>query len=363
MPPGCRLDRMRRGKPRQKYGLWRNAGLACALKRGLASAALGGFERGVDDVGDSKDLRKRLDALNRQALPERQGSGADVEGIRRKLRRHARQDRPRPPESIVYRRDIPRSEVAEERPRVRSGRHVVLEDAVGGVEVRVLDGGRAYVIVEPLNKHGDAWEPFCSTLRDGLLNERSSLQQRISAACGSVCSRPEDVMFMDLESTGLAGTPLFLIGVMVWAEQGLVVRQYFARDYSEERAVISLFLQHLAEHKLLVTFNGKSFDLPYVRVRAAATGIPFVADAAHFDLLHECRRVWGRVLPDCRLQTLESRICGRARHSDIPGNEIPAAYHEFVRTQNAVEIVEILRHNVLDLATLAELMVKLPALA
>ncbi|MHC5033463.1 MAG: ribonuclease H-like domain-containing protein, partial [Planctomycetota bacterium] len=170
-----------------------------------------------------------------------------------------------------------------------------------------------------------------------------------------------DLIFLDLEATGLAGTPLFLVGTMVWEDEGFVVRQYFARDYSEERAVISLFLGVVARKRLLVSFNGKSFDLPYVRVRAAANGLPFEVNLAHFDLLHECRRVWRHALPDCRLQTLESHICGRHRHSDIPGAEIPDAYHEFVRTGNAAEIVEILDHNLLDLATLADLMVRLPA--
>ena len=166
---------------------------------------------------------------------------------------------------------------------------------------------------------------------------------------------------MDLESTGLAGTPLFMIGVMTWEDGGLVVRQYFARDYSEERAVIGLFLAMLKGKELLVSFNGKSFDVPYVRVRAAATGLRLESAPAHLDLLHASRRAWKHVLPNCKLQTLEARICGRVRHGDIPGADIPDAYHTFVRTTNAYQMVRVLEHNRLDLITLADLLVRLPA--
>ncbi|OPZ84518.1 MAG: hypothetical protein BWY76_01808 [bacterium ADurb.Bin429] len=167
---------------------------------------------------------------------------------------------------------------------------------------------------------------------------------------------------MDLETTGLAHSPLFLIGAMVWDGGDFVIRQYLARHYGEEAAVTALFLDLACEKRLFVSFNGKSFDLPYVRTRAAACGIPCALDAAHLDLLHECRRAWKGHLPNCKLQTLEQHICGRPpRVGDIPGAEIPEAYHAYVRTGHSGQMAQIIRHNLMDLVTLAELLVKLPA--
>ena len=308
-------------------------------------------------MGDPSDIRKRIEALNREALPP---ESADARGIRRKLQRAARERTEPPADAVVYRRDLPRSSGPLEHHRPTISRHVVLEEAVDGAEVDVPPHGKAFQIVDHLAEHDYDWEPLFHDFRAQMLGEGSSLRTRLRRFCDPTGWTPADVVFMDLESTGLAGTPLFLIGTMGWEDGGLVVRQYLARDYSEERAVIRLFLDLLTGGRLLVTFNGKSFDLPYVRVRAAATGLRFAADVAHLDLLHECRRAWRHALPDCRLQTLERRICGRPRMGDIPGEQIPAAYHEYVRTGNAAEIVDILRHNVLDLVTLAELMVKLP---
>jgi uncharacterized protein YprB with RNaseH-like and TPR domain len=77
----------------------------------------------------------------------------------------------------------------------------------------------------------------------------------------------------------------------------------------------------------------------------------------HCDLLHHARRRWGGKLPDCRLQTLERHILRRRRSNDIPGRDIPAVYHDFVRTSDAWLIRAVLHHNALDLVTLLQLSV------
>jgi uncharacterized protein YprB with RNaseH-like and TPR domain len=234
-----------------------------------------------------------------------------------------------------------------------------LEDAGPGAEVEAPDGGRAYLIQTRLDEAAGEGAALWTPCGEALVRAEAGLRARIEAACGAEGAFVEDVLLLDLETTGLASTPLFLIGALVWEGGEPVVQQWFARDYSEERAVISLFLKGLRRKKLLVSFNGRTFDLPYVRVRAAANGLPFRVGIPHLDMLPECRRAWRRVLPDCRLQTLESRVCGRARPFDIPGSEIPDAYHAFVRTGNAAQIVRIVQHNMMDLVTLAELMVRL----
>jgi uncharacterized protein YprB with RNaseH-like and TPR domain len=306
------------------------------------------------------DLKKRIDALNRGPIPERDALGADVDGIRRRLRKMQAGGDRRGKDAILFRRDLPRAEPARSRRRFANDRIVRLEEETAGVERPASQSGKAYVIERSFDASSETWGPLCTAFAERVGRDGSPLRRHIAAACGAVPVRPQDVLFMDLETTGLAATPLFLIGTMTWEGAGLTVRQFFARDYSEEGGVIAHFAQAGRGKKLLVSFNGKSFDLPYVRVRAAAVGVPFHLDAEHLDLLHVCRRIWRDVLPNCRLQTLESRICGRMRHSDIPGSEIPEAYHEYVRTGNAVEMLDVLAHNQQDLLTLAELMVKLP---
>lgn len=242
---------------------------------------------------------------------------------------------------------------------------VVLEEAVDGTVVE-SDQGKVFVVESPVAEIDPRWAAMCEAFDICITDRASRLWTHLAGvtdlaeATGEGILTPADVMFMDLETTGLGSSPLFLIGTMLWRNGTLVVRQLFARDYSEERAAVAMFLADAADKRLLVSFNGKSFDVPYVRVRAAAVGLPFDLDPPHLDLLHTGRRIWKGQFADCKLQTLERYVCGRSRRGDIPGWQIPQAYHDYVRTGNAWQMVACLEHNMLDLVTLADLMTRVP---
>lgn len=183
--------------------------------------------------------------------------------------------------------------------------------------------------------------------------------ERIASLCKSQQIAPEETLFLDIETTGLSNTPVFLIGTMECNADGFVFKQYFARDYSEEIGILSAISQRLKDTRMLVTFNGKSFDMPYIWNRAVVTSIKLSRPMNHLDLLHESRRAFGRSVPNHRLQTLEQIICNRHRVDDIPGAQIPAAYNEFVKTGNANKIGKILQHNLYDLLSMADLMARM----
>ncbi len=174
--------------------------------------------------------------------------------------------------------------------------------------------------------------------------------------CHVSVAGPGDLLFMDTETCGFAGSVVFLVGLMSFRDGGLVFDQFLARDYAEERAVLGEFSERLAAACVLVTFNGKAFDMNMIRDRSVFLGLPGPdREPPHLDLLHEARRRWRRDLPNCKLQTLEAMLCGRHRTGDIPGAAIPDAYHDFVATGDARRLRDILHHNLLDLLTMAQL--------
>ena len=295
-------------------------------------------------------------------MPQQDLSETELEAFRKKLRRRARRKDQAAPLARIYRRNEP-EELRRPRPKAATLREPVsLADAVPGIETQIAGQGLAFVIEKRLDDRAEEWGMLCRRFHQSLSSDSSALRERLAASCPVHALLPEDVLFIDLETTGLSSTPVFLIGIMESDGGTLVLRQYFARTYAEEPAIVSATLDRMACKRLIVSFNGKSFDLPYLRMRAAAHRMDFPVAAEHFDLLHECRRIWKNSLPDCKLQTLESCICRRPRHDDIPGSEIPDAYHAFVRTGDASQMVEVLHHNRLDLITLADLMTRLPAL-
>jgi hypothetical protein len=138
-----------------------------------------------------------------------------------------------------------------------------------------------------------------------------------------------------------------------------VLTQYFARDYAQEAALLAQFADLLPRVNLLVSFNGKAFDWPFIRDRMVYHRLRFHASFEHLDLLHLSRQRWRGQLPNCQLKTLERYLCGRWRNGDIPSHEIPQRYHSYVREQDARLIAPVFHHNRLDLITMIELLVAL----
>ena len=315
-----------------------------------------------------RDLAAQLEELRKKEARKQAKDWSPADAIMRGIRQdaptpqaerqpkeEAAKQRPARPQHILYRRDLPsQTKGATHR---EPDHHVVLDEEIDGVEAWRPDRGPIFLVRRRVDEVEGA-ESVSSVFRDAFAAEDSGVRQRIANMTESAAL--EQLMFMDIETTGLDNSPLFLIGTMVWEAGGFEARQYLARNYAEEAAVISFFRDACAARKLLVTFNGKSFDVPFIRLRATATRAPLPVELAHLDLLHECRRVWRHSLPNCKLQTLERYVCGRQRVGDIPGDQIADAYHAYVRTDNAWQIVDILKHNLLDLITMADLLIRLP---
>lgn len=176
---------------------------------------------------------------------------------------------------------------------------------------------------------------------------------------------PEQWVFLDTETSGVSGgsgTFAFLVGTGHATPQGFVVRQFFMREHGEEPSMLHALAQHLEAFRVVVTYNGKAFDLPLLetRYRLARQRVPF-AHLAHVDLLHSARRLWRLALDSCRLMELEARILGYERQGDPGGAAIPRLYLEFLHTGNFRPLVPVFSHNAFDILSLACLTAIVPA--
>jgi uncharacterized protein YprB with RNaseH-like and TPR domain len=168
---------------------------------------------------------------------------------------------------------------------------------------------------------------------------------------------PSKWCFLDTETTGLAGgsgTYAFLVGVGRITPQGFRVRQFFMRDFGEERSQLSALVEHLKQFDVLITYNGRTYDQPLLetRFRMVRQRPPF-ASLEHLDLLFGARRLWNLRFDSCRLIDLENQILGVERQGDLPGEMIPYVYFEYLRTHEIFRLMPIFHHNAMDILTLA----------
>ena len=171
---------------------------------------------------------------------------------------------------------------------------------------------------------------------------------------------PTQFAFVDTETTGLAGgsgTYAFMVGAGRFEEDGFRLAQFFLRDPAEEPALLHALEHFLAPAETLVSFNGKSYDLPLLRARYITNSYPFpFNDTAHLDLLHLARRLWRQRLPSRTLTYLEEHILNQTRtEEDTPGWMIPQMYFDYLRSGDARPLKGVFYHNAMDILTLAAL--------
>ncbi|MFH1747592.1 MAG: ribonuclease H-like domain-containing protein [Planctomycetota bacterium] len=169
---------------------------------------------------------------------------------------------------------------------------------------------------------------------------------------------PERGLVIDIETGGFAGNEVFLVGFVPLDERPLRVVQYLVRDYPEEETLLRCIAELARQRDEWVSFNGKSFDEPFLLDRAARFHVALQRPTRHIDLLHVARRLWRDELPNCKLQTLEQHLLGWQRVGDVPGSDIPDLFHHFMRTGNARPVRPVLEHNQLDLISCTELLLR-----
>jgi uncharacterized protein len=192
---------------------------------------------------------------------------------------------------------------------------------------------------------------------EGPLDERAL--RLLAPDAPEMAADPEQWLFLDTETTGLAGgtgTYAFLVGIAWWDAGGLEVEQFFMREHSEEHSLLTALAERMAERRVLVTFNGKTFDWPLLETRFRMTrAIRPPAPRAHLDFLHPARNLWRLRLGSVRLPELEKYVLGWNRGADVMSELIPEIYFNFLRGGDPDPLVPVFLHNQMDLRGLAAL--------
>lgn len=169
---------------------------------------------------------------------------------------------------------------------------------------------------------------------------------------------PRRALFLDTETTGLskgAGTVAFLVGLARWSGPSLELEQLLLADFASEAAMLEHVRRRLDEASFVVSFNGKSFDLPLLRGRAVMARVGALPERPHLDLLHVARRIHGRRIGSTTLRALEEQVLGMRRVGDVAGEEVAACYFQWLRSKDPEELLPVVQHNALDVLSMVAL--------
>ncbi|MFW5986200.1 MAG: ribonuclease H-like domain-containing protein [Halanaerobiales bacterium] len=172
---------------------------------------------------------------------------------------------------------------------------------------------------------------------------------------------PHDLLFFDTETTGLmggTGTIPFLIGLGYFEGESFIVKQLFMRDFDEEMPVLSTLATEITKYQILISFNGKSFDLPLLKTRMIMNRLSELNIPYHLDLLSAARSLWSH-LDSCSLNNLEKRVLNINRNDDLPGSKVPQMYFKYLDQKKPEYIEPIFEHNTIDIVSMVTMLIHL----
>ena len=184
----------------------------------------------------------------------------------------------------------------------------------------------------------------------------------VESSFSGISSIPLDkFLFIDTETTGLAGgagTYVFLIGAAKFTNNKFQFAQFFLQDPANEPAQLAAMENFAAAAKVIISYNGKSFDLPRLKTRFKYHGWPPpFEDVYHLDLLHIARRIWKSHLPSCSLGDIEHHLLGVSRSSlDVPGWQVASMFFDYLHTGDPDPLKAVFYHNEIDVISLISLL-------
>jgi uncharacterized protein len=165
----------------------------------------------------------------------------------------------------------------------------------------------------------------------------------------------EGVGVLDIESLGLRGSGVmaFLVALGVQRGELLETEQFLLVDPGGERAMLSAIAERMRRHRLWLTYNGRSFDIPVLAARCTVNRLDPVSvePNLHGDLLGPVRRLFRDRLGACTLRHAEMSLLNHHRVADVPGSEAPGRYRAWLRGAPASVVAGVVEHNLQDIVS------------
>ena len=243
-------------------------------------------------------------------------------------------------------------------PRVKGPQKPIsLADECGGGEAAI--GGWRYHLLrrrlaDALPDGTHAATEYAAVMRGA--RQRFDELAASAGLCMAADAREDDLLFTSLESCRKDG-PVFLAGMMYFADDQFIFEQCLARTPDEEPAVIQAVLDRLNDVAIVVTFNSRIGDLELIRRRAADLPVHMPDRMPpKLNLRSEFRKLWKGRLRSFSLNALEQYFFGRRRKAVLDRSAIPEIYRHFLETADAAGLRRVFDRNMLDLLTMSQLL-------
>lgn len=166
--------------------------------------------------------------------------------------------------------------------------------------------------------------------------------------------------FLDIETTGLnrQHSYIYLIGLLYFNKEknSWYLRQFFAHHIKNEERLLKEFNSFIKNFDLILSYNGDSFDIPFIEARFKKYGIcSNLAEVESLDLYKKIKAESPYLdIENLKLKTIEEFV-GIYREDEYSGKDCIEFYNQYIRNGDEGLKEKILQHNFDDLYYLGDI--------
>ena len=191
----------------------------------------------------------------------------------------------------------------------------------------------------------------------------------------SFCFEIEDFLFLDIETLGIIDSPIIIVGIGFFENKKFKIQIFFARELEEEIAICEhLKTNILPRFRCFITYNGKTFDIPYLANRflyffdenpmISMNDLPYEkcnTNLHHIDLYHHCRRLYKGLYENYTLTNMEEKLLKWKRDNSLPSNLVGVCYKKYKENpERYIGLMkEVIEHNYYDIYSMPLIFKKL----
>ena len=164
--------------------------------------------------------------------------------------------------------------------------------------------------------------------------------------------RPEEILFLDIETTGFTArtSDLYMIGCIYYEENVWHLIQWMAESGNEEERILKEFLNLQKTRRILIHYNGNNFDLPYLRQKCEQYKLDFSYNEM------EGVDIYKRIAPykdmlkleNCKQKTVEAYL-DIERDDKFHGGELISIYKDYCKNKSEYNYNVLMLHNADDM--------------
>ncbi len=185
------------------------------------------------------------------------------------------------------------------------------------------------------------------------------IKSEIGLLCSAMSCTPEDIVFIDIETTGLSPktSDIYLIGFAYCKDDVWQLGQFFAESPDEEEAILSAFSDFLLPYKKILHYNGDRFDIPFLKAKYEKHLLsdPFEGRESVdlYRLIRPYKNILG--LADGKQKSVE-KFLDIDREDEYDGGKLIPVYREYTAGRDEEKKRLLLLHNSDDVKGMTKLL-------